>query len=118
MSATGMRVRLINPHGEEQVEDLFADSSWSARQYRAALVRQRPGIHILDVTPITRELEIPHAEAPAWWWVTLCVPGRPCTRVRVQGGWAEVRRMAIMGAEPGARLISCRPAEDPEEGFR
>jgi hypothetical protein len=36
----------------------------------------------------------------------------------VQGGWAEVRRMAIMGAEPGARLISCRPAEDPEEGFR
>jgi hypothetical protein len=111
MSATGMRVRLINPHGEEQVEDLFADSGWSARDYREALLRQRPEVQILDVTPITRELEIPHGQAPAWWWITMRSPGRPDLRVRVQGGYAEVRRMAIMGAEPGARLISCRPAQ-------
>jgi hypothetical protein len=38
-------------------------------------------------------------------------PGRPEIRVRVQGGYGELRRMAIMGAEPGARLISCVPEE-------
>jgi hypothetical protein len=109
--ATGMRVRLITPQGEERTEDLFADSDWTAKDYRKALLRQRPGIRVLEMRPITRELRIPHGETPAWWWLTMRSPGRPEIRVRVQGGYGELRRMAIMGADPGARLISCVPEE-------
>lgn len=96
--------------GEPIVEDLVGPSNWSPLQYHAAIRRQRHGIEIIGIEPIERELMVPRGTTPERWWVTLRIPGRPTTSIFVRGTIAESRRMALMGAEPGAQIIRIVPA--------
>lgn len=101
-----IRLTYRNHVGETVVEDLVGPSAWSPLQYHSAIRRQRPGIEVLNIEPVTRELEVPNNETTtARWWVTLRTPGRPRTTVLLTGGYAEVRRLALMGAEAGPWLI-------------
>lgn len=103
-----MRLTYRSSLGEQHTEDLVGPSSWGKRDYRAALRRQRPGIEVLDLAPISRILQPAGAAAGREYQVTMLVPGRPLTRVFLPAqSHREAVRQALAAAEPGARLVKC-----------
>lgn len=103
-----MRVTLRSAAGEERVEDLLGPTEWSERDYREAIMRQRPGVVVLGMEPVRRILQPAAAAAGREYRVTLLVPGRPLTRVFLAArSHREAVRQALAAAEPGARLVEC-----------
>ncbi len=94
--------------GETHVEDLIGGSNWTARQYRAALQRQRPGIEILSLVPIDRA-QFTLSTRPRFHIITRS-PGRPHRSV-----WSDAEtyldavRDAMRSSPPGSALVRCVP---------
>jgi len=106
-----MRMTYRSTFGGVVIEDLVGPTGWGAEQYRAAISRQRPGVEILDLEPIAREVNVTSPNGHSWFHVTLRVPGRPITTtfVEARSPW-QAHRAALAGVEPGARIIRCVPA--------
>ena len=100
-----MRITYRDANGVQHIEDMLGPSAWGPLQYRQALARQRPGITVLCVEPVAREVRAPRSDHPAAWWITLRTPGRPLTTVLQPGGWSEARRLALSGAETTAQIV-------------
>ena len=94
--------------GETHTEDLIGGSNWTTRQYRAALQRQRPGIQILDLSPVGQE-QVTLSTRPRFHVITRS-PGRPPRSV-----WSDASTHmnavhdALRSAPPGSALVRCAP---------
>lgn len=105
-----MRMVYVGQDGREHTEDLVGPEGWKALQYRQAINRQRPGIQILSMRKIRRNVAPRASDHANAWWITLRVPGRPLTTVRQPGGWVEARRLALSSAETTAQIVRMVPA--------
>lgn len=100
-----MRLSYRDPYGVEHVEDLVGPSHWGPLQYRRAFARQHPTASILAVEPVHRDVRAVPGDHPQGWIITLRIPGRPLTTVHQPGGWAEARRLALMGVDGPAQIV-------------